>query len=821
MRNVTFTVWPNVRAARNPGEPITQPWSSWVNEFLQHAYRGPAPVPDDCKAISKLNHHKGGRCYVPGEVDGNRNANAVKAIHAATLDLDSVPEDKLVVAFRAIAPYAAAVYTTHKHGFQGATKLRVVLPLKEPIPPQRYAAFWHGLNAAIGGVNDKSTKSPQLPFYFPSTWIGSTVAEAWEQRGDWMDAEHYMAVAPAAPAAGAATAADGSAATGRALSLLRRMPKDHDLRAAATAVMRGESFAEPGERHNTMLRLTGWMAFKSTFRPFSGETIAAVFAPSLAAMMVEDPTLEEDPAGAYATALEKAVVTAEHERAAEADAARNAQRPSGAGEYTDEDLERIAKAQGCTVRELSSRWIVQKGTSYYLLNERGSYAGPFIKDEVAAALHQELARSPVRLIDWTERGPRDRKPSDIIKEHGKIAARLVADFTLQTTRFDPATLTLREAVCPLRPLAPAYDEEIETWLTLLAGPQAGKLFDWMACAPDLSKLLCALYFCGSKSAGKTLFAHGMASLWTDGAPTSAAEVFASDFNESILSCPLVFADETLPKQHKGMNVTEMLRGLLTTSNRKIRRKYQATGDAAGTLRVVLAANNEYLLSASSMTADDIEAVAEKVLFIDAPGDRSREYLDGLRAESPDKLDTWRRTGIAGFALWLQANRMVLPESRFWVSGTMGRMLRNLLTTTGWNSRVCEFLARYLDTPKALDSKGTGLVRILDGELLVNVRGIVDGWTAYMPEPRYEMETSKISAALRSIAKGTAVKRWKNKTNRYHVVELNNLIAWSERHQVGEPAAMRANLMRVAEDAAEGESVAEQLNQPEARHGLRS
>ena len=811
MRPITFTVWKNVRDAKHEGEQDTRQWVDWLPDLTTHAERGPPPDPSDpIKSKSMLDRLKGGRCFVPGEVSGARNANGVKAIHAAMLDFDSVEPDKLLAAFEALSSYEAAVYTTHKHGFLGATRLRVVMPLLEPVPTAQYRIFWIGLNTLVGGINDKSTKSPQLPYYFPSTWKGSEVAEAWRQQGRWLNPEELTKLAGSAistPEQLGDPLVSGSFAMSRACGVLRRMPRTHDLRDAATALLRGEPFADPGERHDIMVRLTGWLAFKTASQPLAAEVIAELFAQSLAMMMSEDPSLNEDPVGAYMEGVRKAKEFREEEERA----VKQVQRPEGTTEYSEQELSSIARAQGCSEDQLMRRWIVQKGSTYYFLTATGGYAGPYSKDEALCAAHQELGRSPVRLIDWTEKGPKDRSMVALVKEHGRVAKTLVADFTLQRSVFDYSMGIMREAVCPLRLHEPRYDEQIEEWLTLMAGAQTPKLLDWMACAADLSKLLCALYFCGSKSSGKTLFAHGVASLWTNGAPTNASEVFGSDFNESILTCPLIFADETLPKNYKGMNVTELLRGLLSTSNRKIRRKYLSTGDAAGTLRVILAANNEYLLSAPSMTPDDIDAVAEKVLFIDSPGDKSREYLEELRRNDGEKLNRWRAGGIASFCLWLQENRNVLPESRFWVTGDMSQMLRNLLTTTGWNSRVCEFLARFLDEPKNLTSGGRGLVRIYEGELLVNTRGVIDGWITYMPEPRFEMETHKISGALRSISKGTTRKRWNGKPMDYHVIDVDNVIAWAERHQIGEATNMRGHLLS-AVSSDDGE-LREAMNRP--------
>lgn len=91
----------------------------------------------------------------------------------------------------------------------------------------------------------------------------------------------------------------------------------------------------------------------------------------------------------------------------------------------------------------------------------------------------------------------------------------------------------------LRLLEPALDPEFDHWLTFLGGTNGELLRTWMRCAATPFCATPLLVLGGPKRSGKTLFARGMARLWTTEGPTDI------DDTHRIRTCPLVVADEEL------------------------------------------------------------------------------------------------------------------------------------------------------------------------------------------------------------------------------------------------------------------------------------
>jgi len=402
-----------------------------------------------------------------------------------------------------------------------------------------------------------------------------------------------------------------------------------------------------------------------------------------------------------------------------------------------------------------------------------------------------LSRAPVRLVEITKNGYRRRSFNEIVCDYGDVASKVVVDLAIDKTYFDTTTRTVYEAATPLRKLEPKFDEQIDTWLKRLGGKQYKKLVDWLACVSDLNKLLCAVYFDGVGDSGKTLFAYGLAKLWTEGPP---AEVDATlgTFNDEITRCPLALADEEIPKKHQ-QNVTAVLRSMLSTPSRTLKRKFLPTAEVRGAIRLVLAANNEFLLESKDVaTAADLKSIAQRFFYVHAD-QVAADYLNSLSRETTKQ---WAKSGIAQHALWLAKNHVVEnPGRRFWVEGSIDQMHRMLMTGSFWNSRACEWLVRYMLQPELFDSRDSGLVRRLDGQLLVNDQAIVDGWQLYFPNTKIECNTSKIGAALRAISDDKRKQiRFKGKPIRYRVIDMAHLYDWSDRHNIGDMDTIRDNLV---------------------------
>ena len=369
-------------------------------------------------------------------------------------------------------------------------------------------------------------------------------------------------------------------------------------------------------------------------------------------------------------------------------------------------------------------------------------------------------------------------------------------WTKQWSTYDADRKILYEAARPIRTdLVPTFDAQIDAWLRIFAGPNYEKLCDWLACAPRLDRLLCALYFSGAPSAGKTIFAMGVAQLWAE-TPAKFDQVIGSSFNEELIRCPLILADEDFGQQRfNPRDLTGQIRSMISTVERTVTRKYMPPCALRGAVRLVIAANNDFLLSSrESLSGQDLEAIAQRFLYIRAGHDAS-EFFATL---APAERERFKTDGIARHALWLRDNREVQPGRRFWVEGDITEMHRLVTITSDWTSRVCEWLVRYLMQPTPYANRGDGLIRVGQGKLLVNEQALIDGWRLYYPDTKVEPETAKIGAAMRAISGDARPSlRWNGRRLRYREINIETLFAWSDAYGIGERSTMDSTLWQGA------------------------
>ena len=781
MRDLTFTVYKNARSTA--GEPHTRPWNDWIGAFSKRDVR----------------EQKDGPAVILGEIaKGKRRSSAnVRAAHAIGIDIEKMDEARIEAVFDALEPFTYFVWTTHSHT-PSKPRLRVIVPFAEPIEPSDYQAAWSGLNALIGSANDPQTKDISRLHYLPSCPPGAEQhAHGWGHLAENNRLISFNTDIPETTVRQpeeAPPAADPLAVrrlVAKVRSRLRVVHKDDPIKPLARALHEDEALASSGGRHEAIRELTWWMAEKDRDLPVAA--IAELFSGSLTAMRKESPNDSpslEEVWDAYSGAVnkilegeEKAADKVETARKKKAQAAQMA-RVGAKTKYDEEDLIRIAGMHDWEPYELKDRWIIQREGMHWMLDSNGQYRGPYNDKDAAVNASRMLARAPIRLMEIGRNGASYRPMTDIVRESGQVAERIVSDLIMQETKFDPETLTLHEAIRPLRPITPKFDEDIDQWLRLMAGAQYDRLVDWLSCVPDLSKMLCAVYLDGPKGAGKTLLPTGLARLWTQG-PPGEIELVLSDFNDEIARCPLILADEEMPKPLRNADVTAKLRSMLSTVQRALKRKYKPPTDMIGAVRLMLAANNEFLLQSKGVaTAQDLEAVAQRFLYINVTQE-SADHMDHLPRK---QREYWMHHGIAAHTMWLYENHTVKePGKRFWVEGDMSQMHRMLMTGSRWNSMVCEWLVRYLMQPNLYDNNNPGFIRRGDGQLMVNDQAVIDGWDLYMQNTKSEPETSKIGTALRSLSASTKRPQLRHGTQRirYRIIDVDHLLAWSDRLNIGD------------------------------------
>ena len=98
---------------------------------------------------------------------GRRTSGTVKDRYLVTFDLDQAPTD-LVERLLLEAPYAWAVYTTHKHKAD-KPRFRLIAPLSRSVDPDEYEAITRKLAEEIGlEYFDSTTFQPSRLMYWPS-----------------------------------------------------------------------------------------------------------------------------------------------------------------------------------------------------------------------------------------------------------------------------------------------------------------------------------------------------------------------------------------------------------------------------------------------------------------------------------------------------------------------------------------------------------------------------------------------------------------------------------------------------------------------------
>lgn len=772
MRDLTFTYFTN--AQDNKGLKVSKPWTEWTKDFSTHSVRG---SPSDSSDEQVLNSNKNGPAVLLGELKpGTTRAKVnVETINALAVDIDKYSEADVEKALASLTSFEWFIYTTHKHGSEvakGRPRLRVVLPLLNPLPAAQQPDIWDRLNLLVNNVNDPSTRDASRLHFLPSTF-DPRIAWTLHHPGKWIDLCDLPPLAKALDHSFADKLQE--AEVRRIRHILFRLKSFDPLKEPAAKLAKGEPFASPDFRHKTLTSLTMKIAHLSP--RLSKASLFDLFERSLEAMQSEPtpPTFDE-----VATAFEGALVKIQAEKE---ETLRSEQSPEGA--FTEKNLEIIAKAQGWTPDELGDRWIVQCDGSGWVLGPEGHYIGPYSREDLPVAIRRLLSKAPIRLIEVTQKAVRNRPLRDIVLDYGSLADRIVSDLTSQYSKYDPKNRVMIEAVRPLRDLDPKFDPQIDRWLRLLTGPYYEKVVDWMSCAPFLDRPLCAIYFDGPKDSGKSMFAVGMSKLWTEGPPADI-EVVLSDFNDELARCPFVLADEEIPKRFSKQTVTTKLRAMLSTTSRTLTRKFRPPSELRGAIRLVLAANNESLLDTQDVSsADDLDAIAQRFLYIKVP----KAVTVYLADEIPQEVTRyWMDEGIARHALYLAKNHVVEnPGKRFWVEGEKTQMHRLLLTGSHWNSLVCQWLVKYLDNPTTFDNQPdvSGLIRIDDGELWVNEQALLDKWPLYLGTKK-EPNLNKIGMALRTISRPNSKRKkfnWRKKSKRYRNIDPEHLISWSERFNI--------------------------------------
>lgn len=145
---------------------------SWVQLFCRLSIRKETRRKDQRALWSPV-------IYKPGTNRANRNVEAVTCL---VVDMDGEAFDHA-----RLDGLEYMAYTTWSHR-PGDEHWHLVLPLKDPVPADRWSEVWTALHERINVVGDPATKDPARIFYLPQYQMGRAPDRRFG-RGEMLDAE--------------------------------------------------------------------------------------------------------------------------------------------------------------------------------------------------------------------------------------------------------------------------------------------------------------------------------------------------------------------------------------------------------------------------------------------------------------------------------------------------------------------------------------------------------------------------------------------------------------------------------------------------------
>ena len=486
----------------------------------------------------------------------------------------------------------------------------------------------------------------------------------------------------------------------------------HKLVEPLEKVIAGEAYAKPGGRDDTTTRLVG--SIVGQWPEVDPECVYKLFKSSISKLDQKDNPIDHDKIVSLVERFQSPISSEEIGSIIE-----DAFGGKRTAPYTTEEVEDFAKQAKVTLQHFSRRWIVRKGNSLYIWFN-GSYKGPFVEREFFDQCRKYLAPAMNWVKLWKLGTNKDgnvtftpKTVNELVHRYGTSADHIQIDLSAKHSFYDVTNHAIVEAPCPIRDLEPTYFNDIDQWLKNMCGDKLEYVEDWLATCMDLTRAAPALYLKGEKSRGKTFFANAIARLWSIEGPTKLVSAM-SRFNSSIVRCPLVFGDEGIPKDSRGLPKTQELRELITDLSLRVERKFIPEATTRGSIRLILSANNDDLLKMQGvdLTEVDIGALADRFIAVDVSKD--------CPILPRDTAEKWiEQDAVARFALWLRENHKVKHADRLACRATSEELIRRMTVNSGIRAAICEHIVNYLMRPILESLDGEPAIRVWDHSVVVN------------------------------------------------------------------------------------------------------
>lgn len=657
-----------VNAFSSDGEDVVVNWRTLVDVFLSEGFQF-----ESDKQNSGL--------FIPvkfREGTNSKEMSCVEFVSLCFLDFDELTQEQYETVLSKIEEESleAIVYSSWGHvAARPLYKFRVIIPLSENTYPEDWGLLWPQINNIFHGLADPKCADCSHGYFLPAAPPGADPDQLILQhyKGNPLDVDSLLeSVLLMSPDDQEELAIAGNKEViprERVKAFAKHVSRSKNeykswMGQLLLKVLNGDVFAERGGRDDTIYKLAGDLG--QAFPDADASALAEIFGPSLGKMGKDCPT-PADVQKKIQRAQKKVLLEQRAEQRAKNVQEKQVREVLG-GDYTKEYIDEFCKQteSGSKFELFGKRLIVQKGSKYYVFS-RGKYYA-FEEKELYNACRdlmlpaQKLFR--VSINNVSDKGLDTPKPVvQLVHDYGVVAINKEMRLYANTSYYEETSSTFVEAPSPLRIKKGVRHEEVERWIDCIsANAEIAEGFrDWLAVLPNLRRALAMLVFTGASGVGKTSFATGIARLWTTAGVTKMGDAWG-DFNESISKCPVLLADESLPRDKQGKSVpTDKIRELISAGAHGLNVKNTKIQQLQGYLRLVAALNDSAKLANLGKVdgRNDVDAIQQRLFFVPIPKGQ---------AELSSKLFNYQKfvesDWLAEHALYLMETRKVPESNRF-------------------------------------------------------------------------------------------------------------------------------------------------------------
>jgi hypothetical protein len=558
-------LYKNMYTPASAGEPETLDWSGMMDLLSE-----PIIVKDKGLAVQ----------IFPGEMLPGTSSKAdasVDRIHYYFCDVDAVTKKEYLSTLKRVRDEGleCVVYSSFRHDpKKNHYRVRLVFPLTRPVLVGEWKIFWWNARLLLGGLADPETAHPSKHYLLPSHRPGADGNYIHLHiEGKHLDPDAVIGKFKVEDLA--ASEVDihlgSEPVSGVAIDAVLRRPGSRKPEVLATveairAALSGAPYAAEGTRESTLFEIAGFLA-----RKFPRGKVEDLVEPFSVSVQTEarrgGPTIEDFSDKILRKQRFELEKLARRRLNDEKALAKEAKFKDRAVPYTPENLKRyIDRSKGkVTLELLKKQLILVHDNQFFVFNGDGyDYA---VVNSLSQVIHGNLVYRAEDHLDFSlyyptdgEKPPQEKARAHLLRDHGDFV--LEVCYTYEgLSYFDVNTKTLWLSRVKRHPseIQAKFHPEVDEWVSAREEDQAERFKDWLSQVPHTDRPIAGIVCVGVKGSGKTKLAYGLSRLWGAHRPASMQHALGG-FNNEMLTCPVVLADESLPETN-GRVPTDRIRSL--------------------------------------------------------------------------------------------------------------------------------------------------------------------------------------------------------------------------------------------------------------------